>query len=67
MHACKQVPTSTKCAITCLSFSFLPPLPNYPSKNRSGALQMLRHPWISGAQGLSALQKPVKDLLDRLV
>jgi serine/threonine protein kinase len=46
----------------------LPPnLPTSPSKNRSGALQMLRHPWISGAQGLPALQKPVKDLLDRLV
>jgi serine/threonine protein kinase len=49
----------------------LPSLPynlsNLPSKNRSGALQMLRHPWLSGAQGLPALQKPVKDLLDRLV
>jgi serine/threonine protein kinase len=37
------------------------------SKNRSSALQMMRHPWIAGAQGLAALQKPVKDLLDRLV
>jgi hypothetical protein len=37
------------------------------SKNRSSALQMLRHPWISGAQGLPALQKPIKDLLDRLI
>jgi serine/threonine protein kinase len=56
---------ANRCAPQSRVTHSLTPTPR--SKNRSSALQMMRHPWIAGAQGLAMLQKPVKDLLDRLV